>query len=334
MTHEAPQRASEYPRAHLLPCLIAAVMLLIALEPSNPSDYYMLLRWVVSPVAIFLAYRAWTRRTPGWGVPPIIIAALFNPVLPIWSTRDFWAPVDMLSAVTMAFYAFIQLPAEEPPPSPVSTPTAADHSHPVPPDRRVASVLTRPDQQTWHPPSPVNPVLFKHIESWASAEGAKLSNSGWIPGQPLPQRAVDAIGRAIENDLGVPAYQDVWVPERRVPRRPFLGRALLWIVGTFFGLSVAGGILLGLMAGAELIRLQNGNLPYEYQVLFVMLWIVLSTILVLSDRNLRVPAHTRWRANPDFQPLMQRLCASAVRAALTEHGQRQMNRTDESGLTS
>ncbi len=110
-------------RTHLAPCLIAAAMLLVALAPSNPSGYYVLLRWVVCPVAVFLAYRAWTRRSPGWGVPPIVVAVLFNPLLPIWSTREFWGPVDTMSAIALAGYAVVRLPIraqESPPGSPTS----------------------------------------------------------------------------------------------------------------------------------------------------------------------------------------------------------------------
>ena len=75
----------------------AAVMLVIALA-DLPYGYYTLLRIVVCGVALYGAYIASTSKATEWVIPLGIIALVFNPLIPIYLSREIWAVVDVLTA--------------------------------------------------------------------------------------------------------------------------------------------------------------------------------------------------------------------------------------------
>jgi hypothetical protein len=100
-------------RPHLIPTIIAALMLLGALAPW-PYGYYQLLRFVVCGVSVyvsFLAYnwhKLWATYLFGF------IAVLFNPLIPIHLSRELWQPIDAVCAILFIAIAFIlKKPAEE-----------------------------------------------------------------------------------------------------------------------------------------------------------------------------------------------------------------------------
>jgi len=71
---------------HLIPCIIAAIMLLGSLA-RWPYGYYQLLRFVVCGVSVYVAYVAykWQKIWATWLFG--IIAVLFNPIIPIHLSR-------------------------------------------------------------------------------------------------------------------------------------------------------------------------------------------------------------------------------------------------------
>lgn len=85
-------------RPHLIPALSSAVMLLGAIAPL-PYGYYQLLRWVICGVAIFTAVSAyrWGKTWATWLFG--VVAALFNPIVPIHLTREIWQPIDLAAAL-------------------------------------------------------------------------------------------------------------------------------------------------------------------------------------------------------------------------------------------
>lgn len=100
-------------RPHLIPAIIAAAMLLLALAPW-PYGYYQLLRFVVCGVSVYIASMAyqWQRfwATYLFG----FIALLFNPLIPIHLTREIWQPIDVICALLFVIVAMLlQKPAEE-----------------------------------------------------------------------------------------------------------------------------------------------------------------------------------------------------------------------------
>jgi hypothetical protein len=100
-------------RPHLIPALIAAVMLLVVIFPL-PYGYYQFLRWAICAVAIFIAYMAYR-----WGKPWAIwvfgaMAVLFNPIWPITFTKEIWIWIDVACALLFgASFLFIQRPTED-----------------------------------------------------------------------------------------------------------------------------------------------------------------------------------------------------------------------------
>lgn len=82
----------------LLLWLIPAVMLLVAVAPW-PYGYYQLLRVVVCISCGVLAYQSYERDglTP-WTIGLAIVAAVFNPIVPVHLTREIWAVLNVAAA--------------------------------------------------------------------------------------------------------------------------------------------------------------------------------------------------------------------------------------------
>jgi hypothetical protein len=100
-------------RPHLIPAIIAAVMLFGALG-QWPDDYYQLLRFVTCCVSVYVAYTAYTWQKM-WAVWLFgFIAVLFNPLAPIHFSRELWQYIDIICAVLFTAVAFIlRKPTEE-----------------------------------------------------------------------------------------------------------------------------------------------------------------------------------------------------------------------------
>ena len=92
-------------RPHLVPCLIAAVMALIAIA-DLPYGYYTLMRLVVCPTAIFVVVMA-AKSHQMWAVWLYAITGLlFNPLVPVHLTKGIWQPLDFLAAAALVVAAF------------------------------------------------------------------------------------------------------------------------------------------------------------------------------------------------------------------------------------
>ena len=85
-------------RPHLIPAIVVAVMLLVAVAPL-PYGYYQFLRWAVCGVAVFIAVKGYTWKQT-WATWLFgAVAAMFNPILPIDLTREIWQPIDLAGAL-------------------------------------------------------------------------------------------------------------------------------------------------------------------------------------------------------------------------------------------
>ncbi|PBB94801.1 DUF6804 family protein [Mesorhizobium sp. WSM3862] len=85
--------------------LIPAALLVLALAPW-PYAYYQLLRIVVAIWAAVIAwdqYRLAKSWTP-WVICFVAVAVLFNPLAPIYLTREIWAVLDLAGAAAFATY--------------------------------------------------------------------------------------------------------------------------------------------------------------------------------------------------------------------------------------
>ena len=93
-------------RPHLIPAIIAALMLFGALAPW-PYGYYQLLRFVVCGVSIYVAVIAydWQKIWATWLFG--LLAVLFNPLIPVHLTWELWQPIDVICALLFVVIVFI-----------------------------------------------------------------------------------------------------------------------------------------------------------------------------------------------------------------------------------
>ncbi len=99
-------------RPHVIPAIIAAVMLLAAVAPL-PYGYYQFLRWVICGISIFIAVEAynWGKKWAAWLFGPI--AVLFNPLIPIHLTKEIWQLIDLGCALLFSLsLLFLAKPVE------------------------------------------------------------------------------------------------------------------------------------------------------------------------------------------------------------------------------
>ena len=92
-------------KPHLIPAIIASIMLFLALA-SWPFVYYQLLRFVVCGVAGYIAFTAYAwRKFWVFGLFGFI-AILFNPIVPPELSRETWQIIDIVSAVVFVGSVF------------------------------------------------------------------------------------------------------------------------------------------------------------------------------------------------------------------------------------
>ena len=96
-------------KPHLIPALIAALMLLGALAPW-PYGYYQLIRWVVCGTAVFVAFMAYDWQKLWATVLFGCIALLFNPLIPIHLSREIWQPIDLICALLFVIALIVRKP--------------------------------------------------------------------------------------------------------------------------------------------------------------------------------------------------------------------------------
>lgn len=89
---------------------IPAALLVLALLPL-PYGYYTFLRLVITGWALFLAWGEYRHAgsANGWAIGFLLIAALFNPLVPIHLDRSTWAFLDCGTAVFFGAFAGARL---------------------------------------------------------------------------------------------------------------------------------------------------------------------------------------------------------------------------------
>jgi len=69
-----------------------------------PYGYYTILRWITCRTSILVVLQAFEKNINWAKVIFIIIAILFNPLVPIYLSRSTWIPLDIITAI---FFIFI-----------------------------------------------------------------------------------------------------------------------------------------------------------------------------------------------------------------------------------
>jgi hypothetical protein len=78
----------------------AAALLAVAVLPL-PYGYYQLLRLVATVVFAWASFVAFQRGRAGYGFGFVVVALLFNPVLPVYLSKALWAPIDLGAALAL-----------------------------------------------------------------------------------------------------------------------------------------------------------------------------------------------------------------------------------------
>lgn len=76
---------------------IVGFLLLLAILPL-PYSYYTFLRLTVFVSSLFLAYQLYEKKSHGLSLVLVGLALLFNPLIPVYLSREAWLPIDLVSA--------------------------------------------------------------------------------------------------------------------------------------------------------------------------------------------------------------------------------------------
>lgn len=87
-------------RPHLIPCLIAAAMLLAAVG-TWPYGYYMVVRVVTCGVAVYVAFFSLGNNVTWAAWVFGIMAVVFNPIIKFHLGKEGWQLMDVIAAVLM-----------------------------------------------------------------------------------------------------------------------------------------------------------------------------------------------------------------------------------------
>lgn len=91
----------------VIPAFASAALLLGALADHGSYDYYMVMRWVVTVSAAWIAYVAYQSQREPLMWLFIAAAILFNPIAMVTMSKDQWAPVDVVAALMFAAAPFV-----------------------------------------------------------------------------------------------------------------------------------------------------------------------------------------------------------------------------------
>lgn len=88
--------------------ILSIIILLMAITDVWPSGFFILLRWVIFGTTGYLSYLAFMNKNSVWAWLFVLITLLFNPVFPIYLTRDLWMGIDLLVAffLTVSLFSF------------------------------------------------------------------------------------------------------------------------------------------------------------------------------------------------------------------------------------
>jgi len=83
--------------------IILSIFILFGAIAEWPYGYYILLRWITCITSIFVVFQAFEKNIDWAKVVFIVIAILFNPLAPIYLSRNIWVPLDIITAIFFIF---------------------------------------------------------------------------------------------------------------------------------------------------------------------------------------------------------------------------------------
>lgn len=91
-----------------IPQAISILLLLVALNPENPYEYYILLRFICCACFAFLAFRFYETARIGWVWTFAVIAIIYNPFIRVHLTREIWTVVNIFTIIIAIASILIQ----------------------------------------------------------------------------------------------------------------------------------------------------------------------------------------------------------------------------------
>ncbi len=88
--------------------LIASVLLFLAVA-NLPYGYYRFLRIVITLIAGVNAYNSYKKEKHILFIVFLGIAILFNPIIPIYLSKDIWIPIDVIAGLFFGVLSFIKM---------------------------------------------------------------------------------------------------------------------------------------------------------------------------------------------------------------------------------
>ena len=87
--------------------IVPVVILLGAFIPGLPYGYFTFLRFVVCGTSGFLAWRQYEQDDMTFWVYMFgFVALLFNPIFPVYLSREIWVVIDACTAAMFALHYF------------------------------------------------------------------------------------------------------------------------------------------------------------------------------------------------------------------------------------
>lgn len=87
-------------------CIISGIALFLAILPSWPYGYFILLRWFITASATVVAWGFYKSELAGWALAFGAIAILFNPFFPFFMNKSSWVAIDMVTAILFFIAAY------------------------------------------------------------------------------------------------------------------------------------------------------------------------------------------------------------------------------------
>lgn len=78
-----------------IPQVILILLLLYALNPSNPYGYYIFLRWICCIVFLYLTIRALSIGKLSWSLVLGVMAITYNPIIRVFALREIWNIINL-----------------------------------------------------------------------------------------------------------------------------------------------------------------------------------------------------------------------------------------------
>ena len=87
---------------------VLVICILVGAFWSHPYSYYQVLRWVVAIVGAYSAYEYNQARRIGLMWLFIAVTILFNPIFPIYFSKDTWQILDVVGAIVFFVSLFFK----------------------------------------------------------------------------------------------------------------------------------------------------------------------------------------------------------------------------------